>query len=92
MASLKKWGFEALRRLKEAIAKRPPISVEDEKLEEEALEEYDPDRYYQTKYGDVLGGRYGILAKLGYGGYSTVWLAKDFSVPELQFRGKSLRR
>lgn len=27
--------------------------------------------------GDVLGDRYQIVDKLGYGGYSTVWLARD---------------
>lgn len=42
-----------------------------------------PDRYRQGGYhpttvGDVLCGRYRIVNKLGFGSYSTTWLAQDF--------------
>jgi hypothetical protein len=33
--------------------------------------------FHPTKPGDVLDGRFKILAKLGFGGGSTVWLAEN---------------
>lgn len=46
-------------------------------IEEETLSRYDKKRYYPVKIGAVFHDRYTILAKLGYGAYSTVWLARD---------------
>jgi serine/threonine-protein kinase SRPK3 len=44
----------------------------------EDLEGYRPDGYHPTCIGDqYLDGRYEVVHKLGYGSYSTVWLAKD---------------
>lgn len=34
-------------------------------------------RFYPARLGQVLNGRYQITLKLGYGGRSTVWLARD---------------
>jgi hypothetical protein len=33
--------------------------------------------YYPICIGDVLHNRYRIIHKLGWGGFSTVWLARD---------------
>lgn len=44
----------------------------------ENLEGYRLGGYHPIRIGDDLcNGRYCIVHKLGYGGYSTVWLAKD---------------
>lgn len=44
----------------------------------EELEEYAPGGYHPTVIGDsVRHGRYTIAHKLGFGGYSTIWLARD---------------
>lgn len=43
----------------------------------ETLEEYQPGGYHPVMIGDVLHNRYRIVDKLGHGGYSTVWLARD---------------
>lgn len=43
----------------------------------EALEEYQPGGYHPVMVGDVLHDRYHIVDKLGFGGYSTVWLTRD---------------
>lgn len=43
----------------------------------ETLEEYQPGGYHPIMVGDVLHSRYHITDKLGFGGYSTVWLARD---------------
>jgi serine/threonine protein kinase len=45
---------------------------------QEEFEKYRPGGYHPVQPGDSYkGGRYTIHRKLGYGGFSTVWLAKD---------------
>ncbi|OJJ74180.1 hypothetical protein ASPBRDRAFT_52346 [Aspergillus brasiliensis CBS 101740] len=43
----------------------------------ESLEKYRPGGYHPITIGDILHDRYRIIDKLGFGGYSTVWLARD---------------
>ncbi|KAK2799684.1 hypothetical protein FQN51_006818 [Onygenales sp. PD_10] len=43
----------------------------------ESLEKYRPGGYHPIMIGDMLRERYRIVDKLGFGGYSTVWLAQD---------------
>ena len=43
----------------------------------ESLEKYRPGGYHPIMIGDLLHERYRIVDKLGFGGYSTVWLARD---------------
>jgi hypothetical protein len=46
-------------------------------FEEQTLRKYQQKRYYPVRIGDVLNDRYKIITKLGFGAYSTVWLARD---------------
>ncbi|KLJ11663.1 hypothetical protein EMPG_09662 [Blastomyces silverae] len=48
-------------------------------IEEQLLPRYYERQYYPVKIGDMLKDQYRIIAKLGYGAYSTVWLAWDES-------------
>lgn len=43
----------------------------------ERLEMYEPGGYHPVLIDDVLQDRYQIVDKLGFGGYSTIWLARD---------------
>ncbi|CAG7949646.1 unnamed protein product [Penicillium nalgiovense] len=43
----------------------------------ETLELYQPGGYHPIMVGDVLHDRYHLADKLGFGTYSTVWLARD---------------
>ena len=44
----------------------------------ENVQDYVPGGRHPVYLGDVVGGgKYKIIRKLGYGGYSTVWLVQD---------------
>ncbi|PHH80292.1 hypothetical protein CDD80_2133 [Ophiocordyceps camponoti-rufipedis] len=43
----------------------------------ERLEKYEPGGYHPIMIDDLLHNRYRVIDKLGFGGYSTVWLAQD---------------
>jgi hypothetical protein len=43
----------------------------------ERLELYRPGGYHPVLIDDLLHDRYRIVEKLGFGGYSTIWLARD---------------
>jgi len=43
----------------------------------EAPQGYLPGGYHPVHLGDVYCERYKVINKLGYGTYSTVWLARD---------------
>ncbi|KAI0330124.1 hypothetical protein GY45DRAFT_1323997 [Cubamyces sp. BRFM 1775] len=46
-------------------------------IEEETVPWYDPADFYPVRIGEVFRSRYQVAGKLGYGGYSTVWLCHD---------------
>lgn len=46
-------------------------------VEEERLPEYNLEHFFPVNPGDLLHNRYEVIAKLGWGRYSTVWLARD---------------
>ncbi|KGO74828.1 hypothetical protein PITC_031060 [Penicillium italicum] len=47
----------------------------------EDLDRYRPGGYHPLQVGDELGNaRYRVIDKLGYGGYSTIWLARDLQM------------
>lgn len=49
------------------------------KVEEETFPDYLVARYYPVRIGDVFASRYQVVGKLGYGAFSTVWLARDLN-------------
>ncbi|KID77543.1 Protein kinase-like domain protein, partial [Metarhizium brunneum ARSEF 3297] len=46
-------------------------------VDEEKVPRYNPEAFYPANPGDVLDSRFELLAKLGWGTSSTVWLARD---------------
>jgi hypothetical protein len=46
-------------------------------LEELTLKHFKYGLYYPVYIGETLNSRYKVEVKLGYGGYSTVWLCTD---------------
>ncbi|EPQ55006.1 kinase-like protein [Gloeophyllum trabeum ATCC 11539] len=54
-----------------------PLLGSDVPVEEEGSPNYNPRHFYPTRLGEVLQDSYEVVAKLGFGGNSTVWLARD---------------
>lgn len=54
-----------------------PLLPEDVKFEEERYIGYKAENFYPVTLGDVLESRYQVVAKLGFGTSSTVWLCRD---------------
>ncbi|KAJ5956297.1 hypothetical protein N7501_010576 [Penicillium viridicatum] len=46
-------------------------------VDEERCPDYTPQDYYTARPGETLGNNYQLLAKIGWGMSSTVWLARD---------------
>ncbi|KXJ89417.1 kinase-like domain-containing protein [Microdochium bolleyi] len=69
----------ALNRLSASLAKAsPPRAPSHRAFTEESLARYGPGGYHPVRIGDMFSnGRYKVVSKLGYGVYSTVWLAFD---------------
>jgi hypothetical protein len=55
-------------------------------VEEERLPFYNRDAYYPIRIGAVIKDRYQVVAKLGYGTSSTVWLCHDLSYGGASFQ------
>src|ERR1700733_10118486 len=65
----------------------PPRFIPSRLDEIEDIEDYHPGGYHPISIGDTFDhGRFRVLHKLGFGGYSTVWLARD------QWEGGGRRR
>ncbi|KAG8423042.1 hypothetical protein J3459_009840 [Metarhizium acridum] len=47
------------------------------KIEEETVPDYKAERFYPVVLGEIFNSRYRIVAKLGFGTASTVWLCRD---------------
>lgn len=51
--------------------------AEDEKIEEEGVPDYRAEQFYPVCLGEVFNSRYQVVAKLGFGTASTIWLCRD---------------
>ncbi|KAI5203990.1 protein kinase [Aureobasidium subglaciale] len=60
-----------------SITDHSNVLCEDEILEEEEVPGYNAQDFYPVQLGDVFHSRYRVLAKLGFGTASTIWLSKD---------------
>ena len=65
----------ALRRPRRSMATNRPLY--DYISDVERLDGYRPGGYHPIQLNDKLHGRYSVTEKLGYGTYSTIWLARD---------------
>ena len=54
-----------------------PQYTDSNNSEDEGLEDYKIDGYHPVHIGEILLERYVIMQKLGYGHFSTAWLALD---------------
>ena len=67
---------ETIRALKENV----PVDVlqaDSDQSEDEGIADYKIGGYHPVHIGEVLINRYVVLQKLGWGHFSTVWLARD---------------
>lgn len=58
-------------------AKTSAMLSTDDLIEEQTLPRYCPQHYYPVRLGETFNDRYLVVAKLGYGASSTVWLTRD---------------
>ena len=84
----------AMKRISFLRAKPPQLSrslsttssiPQHELVDEEFSPGYSPKHYYPAKPGEVLADHYQLLVKIGWGGGSTVWLARDVARHVLTF-------
>ncbi|KAK0643307.1 serine kinase [Cercophora newfieldiana] len=70
-------------RLKPTLSWSSKQPAQTRAFSEEALSRYCAGGYHPVRIGDVFnGGKYRVLRKLGYGVYSTVWLACDLKTKQ----------
>ncbi|KAI9741406.1 MAG: hypothetical protein M1834_003123 [Cirrosporium novae-zelandiae] len=60
-----------------SASQSPTIIPTNVPIEGEMIPGYDPKYFYPANPGDLLNSRYRIVAKVGWGSTSTVWLARD---------------
>ena len=60
-----------------APSRPPTILPANIRIEEELIPDYNPKTFYPVNPGDILDDRYRVVAKVGWGTTSTVWLARD---------------
>lgn len=51
----------------------------DHEVEEETVPQYKPEKFYPVRLGEVICSKYQIVAKLGFGTSSTIWLCRDLA-------------
>ncbi|RDL42459.1 uncharacterized protein BP5553_02438 [Venustampulla echinocandica] len=56
-----------------------------QQVEEGELPDYRVDRFYPVRLGEVFQDRYQVIAKLGFGSSSTIWLARDLKQVDHQY-------
>ncbi|EGC46905.1 vacuolar sorting protein [Histoplasma capsulatum var. duboisii H88] len=77
-----KTPIKLTRRIFQSTPFTAPVSVAaglsaTEPIEEEHTPQYNPSHFYPIRLYEVLNNRYQVVAKLGWGTSSTVWLAQD---------------
>lgn len=55
----------------------PPVLSPDVPVDEEGVPGYRAETYFNANPGDLLNDKYRLVAKIGWGTSSTVWLAHD---------------
>jgi len=61
-------------------SRRFPALPADAPAEEELVENYNPKYFYPACIGELLGNKYELVCKLGFGVLSTVWFARRVSL------------
>jgi hypothetical protein len=66
-------------RATEGSESREESSSSEEDGDIEEIDDYHPDGYHPCHVGEIVDSKYVILKKLGWGHFSTVWLAFKLS-------------
>ncbi|KJZ74933.1 hypothetical protein HIM_05664 [Hirsutella minnesotensis 3608] len=67
-----------MRHLKSVLSRSAKNMQYPRAIREESIARYCPGGYHPVRIGDVFdNGKYKVVSKLGYGVYSTVWLARS---------------
>ena len=72
----KQSGAATLRALREELSEGE-LFADSDQSEDEGITDYKIGGYHPVHVGEILISRYVIVQKLGWGHFSTVWLARD---------------
>ena len=79
LSHVAKRTFFSLRKKPLRLPTDSTFAISQTLFDEETWPGYNPESYYPAKPGEILANKYLLMAKIGWGPGSAVWLAQDIN-------------